>query len=157
MTRGGARSGAGRLPLAGQSQTERIGLKLTEAERAEIEGAVPEDRTGGRWIVEAAIMRARGQLPMRSKGRPEMLAHQALSEGAQRCLVRHLMMGHPLPWRLEFDWTVEITDVNNVVVIKCMHVDEANEIVGLAKLLAAGAGANAACEEVEQPRTKLHA
>lgn len=61
-----------------------------------------------------------------------------LSWATQRRLVRHLMTGHPLPWRLEFDWTVEVTDANDAVVIKCMHVDEANEIVALASLLAAG-------------------
>jgi hypothetical protein len=59
MTRGGARPGAGQPPVAGVRQTERIHLKLTEAERAEIEAAVPEGRPVGRWIVEAAIMRAR--------------------------------------------------------------------------------------------------
>lgn len=140
MTRGGARPGAGQPPVAGQPQTERIGLKLTEAERAEIEGTVPDDHPAGRWIVEAAIMRARGELPMRSKVRPETGVHPSflLTENAQRRLVHHLMMGHPLPWRLEFDWTVEIKDANNVVVIKCMHVDEANEIVALAKFLAIG-------------------
>lgn len=62
MTRGGRRPGAGQPPVAGQPQTERIGLKLTEAERAEIEAAVPEGRPVGRWIVEAAVMRARKEL-----------------------------------------------------------------------------------------------
>jgi hypothetical protein len=61
-----------------------------------------------------------------------------LSDSAQRRLVRHLMTGHPQPWRLEFDWTVEVTDANDVIVIKCMHVDEANEIVALAAFLAVG-------------------
>lgn len=59
MTRGGRRPGAGARPLAGMPQTERIELKLTEAERAEIEAAVPEGYPVGRWIVEAALMRAR--------------------------------------------------------------------------------------------------
>ncbi len=44
MTRGGRRPGAGQPPIAGQPQTERIGLKLTEAERAEIEAARARDR-----------------------------------------------------------------------------------------------------------------
>ena len=139
MTRGGARPGAGQPPVAGQPQTERIGLKLTEAERAEIEAVVPEDRPVGRWIVEAAIIRARAEQRMLSEVKPETLTAQSLplplSEGTQRHLVRYLMLEHPLPWRLEFDWTVDITDVNNVTVIKCMHVDEANEIVALAKFL----------------------
>lgn len=71
-----------------------------------------------------------------------------LSDSAQRLLVRHLMAGHPLPWRLEFDWTVEITDANDAVVIKCMHVDEANEIVAMAAFLAVGD--NAARIELER-------
>lgn len=59
MTRGGARPGSGQPPIAGTPQTERIGLKLTEAERAEIEAAIPDGKPVGRWIVEAALMRAR--------------------------------------------------------------------------------------------------
>lgn len=71
-----------------------------------------------------------------------------LSESTQRRLVRHLMTGHPLPWRLEFDWTVEVTDANGAIVIKCIHADEANEIVTLANFLAVGD--NAAREEFER-------
>lgn len=59
MTRGGSRPGAGAKPLAGQPQSERISLALTEAERAEIEAAVPAGSPVGRWIVEAALARAR--------------------------------------------------------------------------------------------------
>lgn len=56
---GGRRPGAGQPPIAGQPQTERISLKLTEAERAEIEAAVPDGHPVGRWIVDAALIRAR--------------------------------------------------------------------------------------------------
>lgn len=63
---------------------------------------------------------------------------QSLSESAQRRLVRNLMTGHPLPWHLEFDWTVEVTDADQAIVIKCMHVDEANEIIAMAAFLAVG-------------------
>lgn len=59
MTRGGARRGAGRFPVSDSRQTERINLPLTEAERGEIEAAVPPGHPVGRWIVEAALMRAR--------------------------------------------------------------------------------------------------
>jgi hypothetical protein len=58
VTRGGRRSGSGREPVAGQRQTERIGLTLTEAELAEILAAV-EGEPVGRWIVRAALDRAR--------------------------------------------------------------------------------------------------
>lgn len=59
MTRGGRRAGSGRKPVAGQRQTERIGLTLTEAELAEILDAVPKGRPAGRWIVAAALKQAR--------------------------------------------------------------------------------------------------
>lgn len=58
---GGEREGAGRPPNAGVRQTERLGLTMTEPELAEIVAAVPESETLGRWVVEAALMRARAQ------------------------------------------------------------------------------------------------
>ncbi len=59
---GGARRGAGQPPVRGMPQTERVGLRLTEAELAEIRDAVPKGVKLGPWIIEAALMRARGQL-----------------------------------------------------------------------------------------------
>lgn len=59
-THGGRRAGAGRPPLAGARQSERLNLTATEAERAEIEAAVPGGMPVGRWIIEAALLRARG-------------------------------------------------------------------------------------------------
>lgn len=58
---GGVREGAGRPPAAGVKQTERLGLTMTEPEMAEIIAAVPEGAKLGRWVVEAALMRARAQ------------------------------------------------------------------------------------------------
>lgn len=47
------------------------------------------------------------------------------------------MKRHPLPWNIECDWTVEVHDANNNIVIKLMTVAEARELidfaVGLAK------------------------
>ena len=57
---GGCRPGSGQPPTRGAKQTERLSLAMTEAERAEIEAAVPEDEPLGPWIIEAALMRARG-------------------------------------------------------------------------------------------------
>jgi hypothetical protein len=59
--RGGYRPDSGQPPIGGVPQTERIGLKLTEGERAEIEAAIPDGHPVGRWIVEAALTRARHQ------------------------------------------------------------------------------------------------
>ena len=50
----------GRPPNAGVPQTERLGLTLTRPELDEIATAVPAGDTRGRWVVEAALMRARG-------------------------------------------------------------------------------------------------
>lgn len=58
---GGRRPGSGQPPIAGTPQTERIGLKLTEAQYAEIIAAVPDGEPLGPWIVEAALMRARSK------------------------------------------------------------------------------------------------
>jgi hypothetical protein len=60
MTRGGSRPGAGRPPVRGTKQTEYLPLRLTEAERAEIEAAVPDGDPVGPWVIFAALMRARG-------------------------------------------------------------------------------------------------
>ena len=62
MTRGGRRPGSGQPPKYGVPLSERIGLDLTEAERAEIEAEVPDGDPVGRWIVEAALARTRSLL-----------------------------------------------------------------------------------------------
>jgi hypothetical protein len=54
-----ARAGAGQPPVRGTAQTERLSLKLTEAELAEIQAAAG-DAPLGPWIIEAALRRARG-------------------------------------------------------------------------------------------------
>jgi len=59
VTRGGEREGAGQPPKYGVPMTERWGLELTEADAAEIQAAVPDGKSRSRWIVEAALARAR--------------------------------------------------------------------------------------------------
>lgn len=53
------RPGAGQPPVRGVAQTERLHLKLTEAELAEIQVAAGDEPLGP-WIIEAALRRARG-------------------------------------------------------------------------------------------------
>jgi hypothetical protein len=53
------RVGAGHPPVRGVAQRERLHLKLTEAELAEIQVAAGEEPLGP-WIIEAALRRARG-------------------------------------------------------------------------------------------------
>lgn len=62
MTRNSLRPGPGQPPTRGQPQTERITLRCTEAERAEINAAIPDGQPEGPWIIEAAVMRARKEL-----------------------------------------------------------------------------------------------
>lgn len=59
MTNNAVRRGRGQPPTRGQPQTERLTLRCTEAERAEIDAAIPSGAAEGPWIIEAAVMRAR--------------------------------------------------------------------------------------------------
>ncbi len=52
-------------------------------------------------------------------------------------LVRLLLGQHPLPWRIEYDWTVEVYDSNHSLIIKVMNDAEANELIDLAKSIRA--------------------
>jgi LmbE family N-acetylglucosaminyl deacetylase len=53
------RRGPGQPPKYGAPMTVRQGVCMTEAEREEIAAAVPDGHPVGRWIVDAAIERAR--------------------------------------------------------------------------------------------------
>ncbi len=55
------RRGGRPTKAAGVAQTELLGLTMTPPELAEIAAAVPQGETRGRWVVEAALMRARAQ------------------------------------------------------------------------------------------------
>lgn len=59
-----------------------------------------------------------------------------MTEELARFLVRPLLARHPLPWRLEFDWTVEVTDAKDQIVMKLPHVNEATELIAFAQELA---------------------
>jgi hypothetical protein len=61
MTHGGPRPGSGPKPKYGGKLTERWQIDLTEADAAEITAAIPEGEARSRWVVEAALRRARGQ------------------------------------------------------------------------------------------------
>ena len=60
-----------------------------------------------------------------------------MSPELARHLVRPMIEKHPLPWRLEFDWTVEVTDSKDRIVIKLPSVDLATELITFAQELAA--------------------
>ena len=60
-----------------------------------------------------------------------------MSPDLARHLVRPLIAKHPLPWRLDFDWTVEVYDAKDQLVIKLMTGVQAQELIEFANDLAA--------------------
>jgi hypothetical protein len=51
-------------------------------------------------------------------------------------LLSRMLLGaileHPLPWRVEQDWTNEVTDADGNIVVKCQTAEEAQAIIDLA-------------------------
>ena len=50
-------------------------------------------------------------------------------------LLSRMLLGaileHPLPWRVEQDWTSEVTDADGTIVVKCQTAEEARAIIDL--------------------------
>lgn len=49
-----------------------------------------------------------------------------------RELVRPLIDRHPLPWRIDHDWTVEVVDANGECVTKLVSRDMAERFIAIA-------------------------
>lgn len=60
-----------------------------------------------------------------------------MSPDLARHLVRPLIARHPLPWRVEYDWTVEVYDAKDQIVMKLMNDAQAQELITFATELAA--------------------
>ena len=60
-----------------------------------------------------------------------------MSPDLARHLVRPLIAKHPLPWRVEYDWTAEVYDAKECLVIKLMNATQAQELIEFATELAA--------------------
>jgi hypothetical protein len=60
-----------------------------------------------------------------------------MSPDLARHLVRPLIAKHPLPWRLEYDWTIEVYDTKGGLVMKLMNDAQAQELLAFATELAA--------------------
>ena len=60
-----------------------------------------------------------------------------MSPDLARHVVRPLIRKHPLPWRLEYDWTVEVYDAKGGLVMKLMNDAQAQELLAFATELAA--------------------
>lgn len=59
-----------------------------------------------------------------------------MSPDLARHLVRPLIAKHPLPWRIDYDWTVEVYDANGGIVMKLMNDAQAQELLAFATELA---------------------
>jgi hypothetical protein len=58
-----------------------------------------------------------------------------LSLQVQRTLVHEILMRHPLPWRIEHDWTVEVLDAKDRCVAKLMSDVDAQAFIRFAQEL----------------------
>lgn len=52
-------------------------------------------------------------------------------------LVLSALLAHPLPWRVEQDWTHEVTAADGTIIAKCMTYDRAAAIVAMAQAIRA--------------------
>jgi hypothetical protein len=53
-------------------------------------------------------------------------------ERLARDMVFHQMLYHPLPWRIDHDWTVEVVASDNHIIVKTDY-ETAREVVALAE------------------------
>ena len=53
-------------------------------------------------------------------------------EGIAREMVFHQTLDHPLPWRIDQDWTHEVKASDGHVVAKCHTREQAEQIIALA-------------------------
>ena len=53
--------------------------------------------------------------------------------GPQQCLAIQSWIQHPLPWRIEHDWTVEVHASDGYIVAKCGTIEEAEDVIKWAK------------------------
>jgi hypothetical protein len=65
---------------------------------------------------------------------PELAAH----------LVSPMIEKHPIPWRWEEDWTIEIYDAKGILVTKLMNLAQAEELIAFATELAESEAVGAA-------------
>lgn len=54
-----------------------------------------------------------------------------------RDMLFHHLLHHPLPWRVEHDWTYEVTAADGTIIVKCMTHEQAKAIITTAEELQA--------------------
>ena len=52
-------------------------------------------------------------------------------------LISDLIYRHPMPWRIDYDWLVEVYDSNGGIVVKAASVAIARELIGHAERIKA--------------------
>lgn len=67
-------------------------------------------------------------------------------------LVRHAVLHHPLPWRIEDDWTREVTAKDGTIIAKCMTHARAAAIIATAEKIRAELDAPM-CDTCGKPAT----
>lgn len=50
-----------------------------------------------------------------------------------RRLLFQALLDHPLPWRIEEDWTKEVTASDGFIIVKCRTREEAGEFISFAE------------------------
>ena len=71
-------------------------------------------------------------------------------------LLHQQMRENPLPWRVERDWTYEVTASNGAVIAKCQTHEEAEEIIRMAEeIRERDYGGWAVSEATESARDRL--
>ena len=56
-----------------------------------------------------------------------------LLDRVQRDIVRSLVSEHPMPWRTEWDWTLEVYDAKDRIVAKLLSLDEYENLLAFAE------------------------
>ena len=54
-----------------------------------------------------------------------------------RDMVFQHLLNHPLPWRVEHDWTQEVTAADGTIIVKCMTREQAAAVIKMAEELRA--------------------
>lgn len=48
-------------------------------------------------------------------------------------ILDHLLLNHPLPWKVERDWTHEVISVDGTIVAKCTGLRQAKTLIAFAE------------------------
>lgn len=63
--------------------------------------------------------------------------HLRAERDALHAVLDHALLAHPLPWRVEQDWTWEVIAADGATIAKCMTPSQAQAVVALAEQAAA--------------------